>query len=73
MIPGEHLGLPTLEGVRRIAAQVSQDFSVRKTPVYYSLGYVLRALWGTRLPVSLDWIIPVPVGAFALTLSKAAS
>jgi SAM-dependent methyltransferase len=70
-IPGEHLSIPSLEGMRRIVAHAAVEIGELKgRPITYSTNYILRSLFGFGLPGALDIAWRLPIGIFIMTLVK---
>jgi SAM-dependent methyltransferase len=68
-IPGEHLSIPSLEGVRRlVSAEAVEVVDLKMSPITYSTNYILRSLFGFGLPRALDIVWRLPVGVFSVTL-----
>lgn len=70
LIPGEHLTIPTIEGLEQMAGALKAQMEVKKMPVTYSLKYVTKAVLGITIPGFLDVAIRLPLGAFAATFRK---
>ena len=71
IIPGEHLTIPSLEGIALLLKSLEYtNMELRKINVSYSVKYVLDALLKMNTPVFLDVILRLPLGVFAATITK---
>jgi SAM-dependent methyltransferase len=71
MIPGEHLSVPSRNGLERMCARLQQPrVQVRSIPVSYSLKYLVGALFRIPVPKALDLVVKLPLGAFTLDITK---
>jgi hypothetical protein len=70
LIPGEHLTIPTMKGLERMAEQLKARIKAKKIPVTYSLKYAIGAVLGLEIPAWLDVALRLPLGAFAATFVK---
>lgn len=70
-IPGEHLSIPSLEGVRKLCERAGAEIRViKKSRITYSTNYILGSLFGFTLPSSFDLAWKLPIGIFSMTLEK---
>ena len=70
--PDEHLTLPSLASIEKaVAIAGGGAFQLRRVNVHYSLKYLTRFL---RIPIPvpgwMDFLLPIPAGAFELVWAK---
>jgi SAM-dependent methyltransferase len=70
-LPGEHLTIPSIQGIKRMAQKFPEaQYTVNKIPVTYSVKYMVDSVTRLSWPEPLDFVLRLPTGAFILIIHK---
>ncbi len=71
LIPGEHLSLPSIKGLRAMLSKKNvKVLTLKKSPITYSTNYILGSLFGVKLKSFFDIALKLPVGIFSMTIER---
>lgn len=70
IIPAEHLTIPSIQSLTLMSQDIGLKADIEPIRITYSFKYVLGALSNISLPSRLDFTIRLPLGVFAMTLTK---
>jgi hypothetical protein len=70
LIPAEHLTIPSIQSLKFMCQRIGLKADINPIRITYSFKYLFGALSGISLPSRFDFTMRLPLGGFAMTLTK---